>query len=56
MRHRVVRGGDREVDDDVHVGSASSAVDGLGPDAELPGARLGGRHVDVGAGAHLDAA
>ena len=30
-------------------------VDGLGAKAEFLGARLGGVHVDVGAGAHLDA-
>ena len=54
-RHVVVHRRYRQVDDDVDVVRREQLVDGLGAQLELLGARLRRLHVDVGAGAHLDA-
>ena len=54
-RHLIVDRRYRQVDDDVDVLRGEQVVDGLGAQAEFLGAGLGGIHVDVRAGAHLDA-
>ena len=56
LRHRVMRGRIRQVDHDVDVGCGEQAVHRLRPNLVLSGAGPCRGHVDVRAGAHLDAA
>ena len=55
LRDGIVHSGNRQIHDDVDIFGRKQPIDSLGAQLELLRARLRRIHVDVGAGAHLDA-